>query len=159
MLLLITPYKRRQVYFRSFEWRNYQRSQMWMCHHLMVCAIMAVLTSPCDVKPIISWLMDDVLPDWISCKCRNRFSRALPRPLSSSPWVSTPRRVLLPASIFPKTANRMSKNCWSSGTFRIRTSCTQRCSEAALRTLRRLSVVRLAPNLWANIGSRDGRCT
>lgn len=91
--------------------------------------------------------MDDVLPDWISCKWRNRFNRALPRPLSSSPWVSTPRRVLLPASMFPSTANRMSKNCWSSGTFRMRTSCTQRCSEVAVRTVRLLNVVRLAPSL------------
>ena len=128
------------------------------CYHFVACVIMSISTSPCDVKPIISWLIDDVLPDWISCKWRNRLSRALPRPLSSSPWVSTPRRVLLPASMFPRTANRMSRNCWSSGTFRMRTSCTQRCSEDALRMLRRLNVVRLAPNLWANIDSRDRRC-
>lgn len=45
-----------------------------------------------------------VRPDSISCLCRNSFCRAKPRPLSSSPCVSTPSRVLFPASTLPTTA-------------------------------------------------------
>ena len=46
----------------------------------------------------------EVLPVSISCLWRNSLCRAVPRPLSSSPWVSTPSSVLLPASTFPTTA-------------------------------------------------------
>lgn len=45
-----------------------------------------------------------VRPLSISCLCRNRRWRACPRPLSSSPCVSTPNSVDLPASTFPTTA-------------------------------------------------------
>ncbi len=68
-------------------------------------------TFPSLLKPRISWLILDVRPDWISWRCRKRLSRALPRPLSYSPCVSTPRRVLFPASTFPNTASRTSINC------------------------------------------------
>lgn len=68
------------------------------------------LTSPLLLKPRISKLMLDVLPDWISWRCRKRLRRALPRPLSSSPCVRTPNRVDFPESTFPSTATRRSKN-------------------------------------------------
>lgn len=67
-------------------------------------------TCPWLLKPRISWLIQEVLPVWISCKWRNRLSLALPRPLSNSPWVSTPSNVDLPASTFPSTANFRSIN-------------------------------------------------
>jgi len=67
-------------------------------------------TCPLLLKPRISWLMLDVRPDWISWRWRNRLRRARPRPLSNSPWVSTPSTVLLPASTLPSTASRMSMN-------------------------------------------------
>lgn len=68
------------------------------------------LTSPLLLKPRISKLMLDVLPDWISWRCRKRLRRALPRPLSSSPCVRTPKSVDFPESTFPRTATRRSKN-------------------------------------------------
>lgn len=68
------------------------------------------LTSPLLLKPRISKLMLDVLPDWISWRCRKRLRRALPRPLSSSPCVRTPNSVDFPESTFPRTATRRSKN-------------------------------------------------
>ena len=71
----------------------------------------ASITSPLLLKPRISKLMLDVRPVWISCRCLKRLSRALPRPLSSSPCVRTPNRVDFPESTFPSTATRRSKNC------------------------------------------------
>lgn len=76
-------------------------------------------TWPLLLNPMISWLMLDVLPDWISCRWRNKLSRALPRPLSSSPWVKTPRIVLFPTSTFPRTARRRSMNWNDKGTTTI----------------------------------------
>ena len=67
-------------------------------------------TSPLLLNPRISWLILDVRPDWISWRWRNKLSRARPRPLSNSPWVRTPRTVLLPASTLPSTASRRSIN-------------------------------------------------
>ena len=67
-------------------------------------------TSPLLLNPSISWLILDVLPLWISWRCRKRFNRARPRPLSNSSCVKTPSRVLFPASTFPNTASRMSIN-------------------------------------------------
>ena len=55
--------------------------------------------------------MEEVRPDWISWRCRKRLRRAHPRPLSSSPCVSTPSSVDLPASTLPRTARRRSMNC------------------------------------------------
>lgn len=55
--------------------------------------------------------MLDVLPVWISWRCLKRLRRARPRPLSSSPCVSTPNSVDFPESTFPSTATRRSKNC------------------------------------------------
>lgn len=71
----------------------------------------------CVSKPRISWEIDDVLPDCTSWRCRNMFSRARPRPLSSWPCVNTPSSVDLPASALPITATRTSMLCWSSGTY------------------------------------------
>lgn len=68
-------------------------------------------TLPSESNPRISMLIDDVRPLWTSCKCRNKFKRDFPRPLSISPWVNTPRRVDLPASAQPKTAILRSINC------------------------------------------------
>ncbi len=53
-----------------------------------------------------------VRPLSISCLCLKSFCRAKPRPLSSSPWVSTPSRVLLPASTFPTTATLRKTPSW-----------------------------------------------
>ncbi|CAN8007641.1 unnamed protein product [Ixodes pacificus] len=61
-------------------------------------------TLPLESKPRMSLPTLEVRPDSTSCLCRNSFCRARPRPLSSSPWVSTPSRVLLPASTLPTTA-------------------------------------------------------
>ena len=69
-----------------------------------------VHTSPLLLNPSISWLILDVLPVWISCRCLKRFNLALPRPLSNSSCVKTPSNVLFPASTFPSTASRMSMN-------------------------------------------------
>lgn len=69
-----------------------------------------VLTSPWLLNPRISWLIQEVLPVWISCKWRNKFSLARPLPLSCSPWVRTPSNVDLPASTFPSTASFRSMN-------------------------------------------------
>lgn len=84
--------------------------------------LLQFLTSPLLLKPRISKLMLDVRPVWISCKCLKRLSLALPRPLSSSPWVKTPNRVDLPESTLPRTATRRSRN-WRGG---INTDETQR---------------------------------
>ena len=46
------------------------------------------MTWPEGSKPRISWLTQLVRPVWNSCLCRNMFSRARPRPLSS--WPSFP---------------------------------------------------------------------
>ncbi|TNN37026.1 hypothetical protein EYF80_052814 [Liparis tanakae] len=60
---------------------------------------------------LISKLMLEVRPVWISCRCLKRLSLARPRPLSSSPCVSTPSRVDFPESTLPSTATRRSRNC------------------------------------------------
>merc|ERR1719209_1751177 len=52
-----------------------------------------------------------VLPDWISCKWRNIFSLAAPRPLSSSPCVKTPSKVDFPTSADPRTQTLRSMAC------------------------------------------------
>lgn len=75
---------------------------------------LVIITSPLLLKPRISKLMLEVRPVWISCRCLKRLSLARPRPLSSSPWVRTPRRVDFPESTLPSTATRRSKNCWQS---------------------------------------------
>lgn len=75
-----------------------------------ISLIQIILTSPLLLNPRISKLILEVRPDWISWRCLKRLSRALPRPLSSSPWVSTPSNVDLPESTFPSTATRRSKN-------------------------------------------------
>lgn len=62
------------------------------------------LTCPSWSKPRISFPTLLVRPLSISCLCLKSFWRAKPLPLSSSPCVSTPSRVLLPASTFPTTA-------------------------------------------------------
>lgn len=82
-----------------------------------------LLTSPLLLKPRISKLMLDVLPDWISCRCRNRLRRARPRPLSSSPCVRTPNRVDFPESTFPSTATRRSKNYGKKSKENIKPKC------------------------------------
>ena len=73
--------------------------------------VRVVLTWPSELNPIISCDILDVLPDWISCTCLNRFKRALPLPLSSSPWASTPTSVDFPQSTLPSTAILRSRNC------------------------------------------------
>lgn len=64
------------------------------------------------------------IPVWISWRCRNIFSLAIPWPSSSSPWVKTPSMVDFPLFSIPITATRSSKLGWSSGTFLINTSAT-----------------------------------
>ena len=61
-------------------------------------------TCPWLSKPRMSLPTLLVLPDSISCLWRNNFCLARPRPLSRSPCVKTPSRVLLPASTLPTTA-------------------------------------------------------
>ena len=61
-------------------------------------------TLPWQSNPKISFPTLLVLPDSNSCLCRNNFWRARPRPLSRSPCVNTPSKVLFPASTFPTTA-------------------------------------------------------
>lgn len=65
---------------------------------------LSALTCPSWSKPRISLPTLLVLPLSISCLCLKSFWRAKPLPLSSSPCVNTPSRVLLPASTLPTTA-------------------------------------------------------
>lgn len=155
-------------------------TQDWDHCNFLYCHGGSILTSPLLLKPRISKLMLDVRPVWISCKCLKRLSLALPRPLSSSPWVKTPSRVDLPESTLPRTATRRSKNwwaggkggaqvrnrrsatickkhiltipsltCWSSGTFRIRTSAILRDTSKSYSTSCSLRTVMSAPTLSA----------
>ena len=63
-----------------------------------------LITLPVESKPRMSLPTLLVRPLSISCLCLNSFCRAKPLPLSSSPCVNTPSRVLLPASTLPTTA-------------------------------------------------------
>jgi len=69
------------------------------------CPSVLFTTLPMLSNPRMSLPTLEVLPDSISCLWRNSFCRAIPRPLSSSPWVSTPSSVLFPASTFPNYRN------------------------------------------------------
>lgn len=66
------------------------------------------MTLPAASNPIISMPTELVRPLSISCLCRNRLTRALPRPSSRPPFTNTPSKVLLPASTLPTTAIRVS---------------------------------------------------
>ena len=66
-------------------------------------------TFPWQSNPRMSFPTLLVRPDSSSCLWRKSFWRARPRPLSRPPWVSTPNRVLFPASTFPTTATLQRK--------------------------------------------------
>lgn len=68
------------------------------------CTSHLLMTFPWLLNPSISFPTLLVRPDSISCLCRKSFWRANPLPLSSSPCVNTPSKVLLPASTLPTTA-------------------------------------------------------
>jgi hypothetical protein len=78
---------------------------------LPVClCVCPYFTWPLLLKPNSSCEMLDVWPLWISWRCLNKFSLDRPRPLSISPCVKTPTRVLFPASTWPKTVIHISIN-------------------------------------------------
>mmetsp|Transcript_25979 Transcript_25979/g.68170 ORF Transcript_25979/g.68170 Transcript_25979/m.68170 type:complete len:378 (+) Transcript_25979:517-1650(+) len=99
------------------SWQIWAQSSLPSCPGLLT-------TSPLVENPRMSCDTEEVRPDSASCACRNSLCRLFPRPLSSSPCVSTPSRVLLPASTLPHTATRISWKSSPVGQVRTSTSAT-----------------------------------
>ena len=112
-------YPKRQIHLPSSLSGIYQSNQVLDFHEYLVC-LQSLLVHQNPKYPrrtfqkrfIDRWYFfsrrtfptDEVRPVSTSCLCRKSFCRATPRPSSSTPCVSTPSSVDLPASTLPVTA-------------------------------------------------------
>eukprot|EP00053_Salpingoeca_punica_P017183 m.164586 g.164586 ORF g.164586 m.164586 type:complete len:380 (-) comp17140_c0_seq2:260-1399(-) len=121
------PVKPKTVVFRYFSWpaRSMKVStldELWQisCQLREPLWFGLLVTLPRLSKPRMSCAMLDVRPVSSSCLWRKIIWRERPRPLSSSPCVSTPSSVLLPESTLPQTAMRSSRKSSSWKRVRIK---------------------------------------